>query len=176
MKVAKEYRLTNFVMKKDFISLLNCIFGLYSIFFALQGDFTRAAILMVLAVVADILDGKYARLMGQSNEFGKRMDMADLVSFGVAPAIFILSKYSATGTVEIFLHLSAIFLLSAVLFRLARFQKKSSDVGGFVGVPSTTAGLFYPALYFIGLGTLPVIVLTFIISILMMCTIVIPIK
>lgn len=172
LETAEEYRITYFLLKKDFVSLLNCLFGLYSIFFAIQGIFTYSAVLMVLAVAADILDGHIARMMSNSNEFGKRMDMADLVSFGAAPAIFILALYEG----NLLLHLSAIFLISAALFRLARFQTKSSDISGFIGVPSTTNGLVFPALYFLELGRYPVILVTFIMSFLMLSTIVVPIK
>lgn len=177
LETADEYRITRFVKGKDFVSLLNCLFGLYSIYFAIIGNFKYSAILMILAVVADILDGQIARMLSQSNDFGKRMDMADLVSFGAAPAIFILIRYQGS----LLLHLAAISLLSAALFRLARFQNKSSTISGFVGVPTTTNGIIFPLLYFLEpYFLLPkqytVIATTFLMSILMLSSIIIPIK
>jgi len=174
---AEEYSLTEFLKGKDFVSLANVLFGLYSIYFAVQGDFFLAAVLLISAFVADILDGKVARFLSQSNEFGKRMDMADLISFGAAPAIFILVLYQGAGFYpNLLLHVSAICLVSAALFRLARFQTKDSDISGFVGVPTTTNGIIYPILYFLDVGQYSIIVITFVLSFLMMSSIVIPIK
>ncbi len=176
-ETADEYRITRFVKGKDFVSLLNCLFGLYAIYLAIKGFFTYSAIFMILSVVADILDGKIARMLSQSNDFGKRMDMADLVSFGAAPAIFILLRYQGS----LLLHLAAISLLSAALFRLARFQNKSSNISGFIGVPTTTNGIIFPLLYFLEpYFLLPkqytIIATTFLMSILMISSIIIPIK
>lgn len=174
---AKEYRLSEFLKGKDFVSLANILFGLYSIYFVIQGEFVLASILLILAFVADILDGKVARFLSQSNEFGKRMDMADLISFGAAPAIFILVLYQGSSFYpNLFLHISAICLVSAALFRLARFQTKDSDIEGFIGVPTTTNGIIYPILYFLGAGQYTVIIITFVMAFLMMSSIVIPIK
>lgn len=177
LETADEYKIIKFLKGKDFISLLNCLFGFYAIYFAIRGVFLYSAILLVLAFVADVLDGKVARMLSQSNEFGKRMDMADLVSFGAAPAIFILIYYQPNVLIpNILLHLAAIFLISAALFRLARFQSKSSNISGFIGVPSTTNGIIYPLLYFLNIGQYPAIVITFLMSFLMLSAIIIPVN
>ena len=73
------------------ISSLSLIFGVLSIFDTFEGNFQRAAILIILAVVADSLDGRAARLLGVGgSDFGKELDsLCDLGSFGVAPAILV---------------------------------------------------------------------------------------
>ena len=73
------------------ISALSLIFGVLSIFDTFEGNFSRAAIFIILAVIADSLDGRAARFLGVGGgEFGKELDsLCDLGSFGVAPAILI---------------------------------------------------------------------------------------
>lgn len=175
---AEDYKIAKFFKGKDLISLLNCLFGLYSIYFVIQGNFTWAAIFLIFAFVADILDGKVARWLSQSNVFGKRMDIADLVSFGVAPAIFFIEYYSQNmgSYLTILLHIGAILLVSAAIFRLARFQTHESDVSGFIGLPTTSTGILYPILYFLGVPGIAVIIITFLVSYLMLSSIVIPVK
>ena len=74
----------------DFFTIGNIIFGVLSIFYAISSQFKEAVIFMLIAVLFDFLDGKVARLMNEgASEFGKELDsLCDLVSFGVAPAVF----------------------------------------------------------------------------------------
>ena len=73
------------------ISALSLTFGVLSIFDTFEGNFSRAAIFIILAVIADSMDGRAARFLGVGGgEFGKELDsLCDLGSFGVAPAILI---------------------------------------------------------------------------------------
>src|SRR6218665_1070093 len=62
--------------------------GFYAIIAAANGQFVHAAVAVFIAAVADGLDGRVARLTGTSSEFGVQYDsLADLVSFGMAPAL-----------------------------------------------------------------------------------------
>ena len=62
--------------------------GFYAIIAAANGDFVNASIAVFVAAVMDGLDGRVARLTGTSSEFGVQYDsLADLVSFGMAPAL-----------------------------------------------------------------------------------------
>ena len=64
--------------------------GFYAIIAAANGDFVNAAIAVFVAAVMDGLDGRVARLTGTSSEFGVQYDsLADLVSFGMAPALVL---------------------------------------------------------------------------------------
>lgn len=99
-------------------------------------DYTKAAWLIVLAAVFDTLDGKIARITNSSSEFGIEFDsLADIVSFGVAPAILIYKVYfyslGDVGKLISFLPL----LFGGI--RLARFNIKISgfEKSDFVGMP-----------------------------------------
>ena len=68
----------------------NLFCGFYSLVLAFRGDFERAALMIVVAGVLDGLDGRIARLTGTTTEFGDQFDsLADVVSFGVAPALLV---------------------------------------------------------------------------------------
>lgn len=117
----------------------NLFIGFLAIVRAIGGDFAGAAPLIVLAMVLDILDGRIARMTGTTSEFGAQLDsLADLVSFGVAPAIL---AYQWGLAILPRGHLAAFFFVMCAALRLARFnvQKKSVDSRYFVGLPSPAA-------------------------------------
>lgn len=109
-----------------------------------------ASICIGLAAVIDFLDGFVARLLHASSEMGKQLDsLADVVSFGVAPAMIVfefLRMSYAQG--DNGLDTSIIYLLPAFIlpcagaFRLARFNLDTSSYTGFRGLPIPAAGLF----------------------------------
>lgn len=172
-----DKRILDFLTGKDLISLLNCGFGLYAIYFFIQSRFETGMFLLLIAVVMDVLDGEVARRIYEPTEFGKRMDIADLVSFGVAPSIFVLLWLSPENFFEnLAVHASVVSLLFAEVLRLARFQTREADGNYFLGVPGTLSGLIYPVLYFLGAGIYPVVVVTFLISFLMVSSIKLPLK
>lgn len=77
-------------MVPNSISGLSMVLGVLSIYLSMDGEFSRAAIFIILAVLADSCDGRAARLLGVSGEFGKEMDsICDVCSFGMAPAVLI---------------------------------------------------------------------------------------
>ncbi len=74
----------------NFITSLNLVSGFVSIIFALNGQPVTASWLILAAMVFDFLDGFSARLLKAYSDIGKELDsLADVVSFGVAPAIII---------------------------------------------------------------------------------------
>ncbi len=169
--------LLDYIMGKDFVSLLNAIFGFYSIFFFVRGRIEVGIYMLILAFVMDTLDGEVARRLFETTEFGKRMDMADLISFGVAPAVFLFVWISPTTSLEsLVLHSSMVCLISAEILRLARFQTRESDESHFLGLPGTANGVIYPLLYVLNPGLYPVVIITFLVSILMVSSIRFPVK
>lgn len=137
-------------------TLANLLFGVFALVLALDQEYIRGGLMILLAGVMDYLDGKVARKLQVSSDFGKELDsLADLVSFGVAPAILAyalqLSNYGYLG-----LAISLVFVMCGAL-RLARFNV-TSFTGSFMGVPITVAGGIV-ALLVISLGKLPVLVL-----------------
>ncbi|MGD2151783.1 MAG: CDP-diacylglycerol--serine O-phosphatidyltransferase [Gemmatimonadales bacterium] len=136
------------VILPNAFTLGNLFFGFWAIIAALRGDFSLAAWLIVVAAVADGLDGRIARFARTGSPFGTELDsLVDLVSFGVAPAILIYKQLLEIGDWSWAL---AFIYVAAVAVRLARFN---IEQGGhahlhFHGLPSPVAGVtlasFYP--------------------------------
>jgi len=121
--------------------------GFYAIIAASNGDFVNASIAVFVAAIMDGLDGRVARLTGTSSEFGVQYDsLADLVSFGMAPALVMyhwsLSSLKFDGEILGRVGWSAAFLYAAcAALRLARFntQVGSVDKRWFIGLASPAA-------------------------------------
>ena len=95
--------------------------GFYSIVASINGDFTVAAISIMVAMLLDTLDGRIARLTNTQSTFGAEYDsLSDLVSFGVAPALLVyLWSLSDLGRIG---WLAAFIYLTCAALRLARFN------------------------------------------------------
>lgn len=124
--------------------------GFLAILWAVAGHFTWAATAILVSCVFDGLDGKVARLSKGSSSFGVQLDsLADLVSFGVAPALIIyLWQTSVFGRLGI--ACSFLFLACGAL-RLARFNIQTDADGDnpkkfFVGLPIPAAACFLSTL------------------------------
>lgn len=136
------------------ITLGNLAFGVTGIVLTFQTNMLGAAICMVLAAVLDFFDGLAARALGVSGELGKQLDsLADMVTFGVLPAI-MLFQYISIGFGEYFVPLSErplahiileftgfLYALFAAL-RLAKFNIDENQSDSFIGVPTPAAALF----------------------------------
>ncbi len=122
-------------------TLANLLLGVLALVFTMEQDFQLAAIMILFAMILDGMDGRLARRLDATSPFGKELDsLADLVSFGVSPAILVYAaKMQALGPKGIIgLILALIFSLCGAI-RLARFNVLNiSDY--FVGVPITAAG------------------------------------
>jgi CDP-diacylglycerol--serine O-phosphatidyltransferase len=114
--------------------------GFYAILSASQGQFVRAAICIVVAHICDGLDGRIARLTNTTSAFGVQYDsLADLVAFGVSPAVLIyywaLQPFGAWGWLA-----ASLFVVCGAL-RLARFNAQAavSKSIDFIGLPIPAA-------------------------------------
>jgi CDP-diacylglycerol--serine O-phosphatidyltransferase len=100
-----------------------------------------AAALMILAIVMDICDGAVARLVGATSPFGVQLDsLADLISFGLAPAVLVYTWVLPEWPVIAWF--AAYLWLACAAFRLARFNftiDPTADKRYFVGMPSPGA-------------------------------------
>ncbi len=145
------------------ITSVNLLAGMAALIYTLQGNYHLGAAMVLVAAVLDGLDGRVARKMGTSSEFGKQLDsLADLVSFGVAPAILVFAwQLADLGTPGIIAAMA--FVLCGAL-RLARFNVLNiSDY--FVGIPITIAGSLVALLVFWP-SSLPGVVSAFIVGLL----------
>ncbi len=159
----------------------NLFAGFYAIVAAMSLKFEYAAVAIIIAAFMDGLDGKIARMTGTSSRFGVEFDsLADLVSFGVAPALLVyiweLRAFARIGWVAAFL-----FVACGAL-RLARFnvQVASTEKRWFTGMPIPMAGgtlavtvLFFHHMHAGGRQTSGIlfVLLTYLLSFLMVSTI-----
>ena len=149
---------------------MDLAFGVLSIFDTFEGNFSRAAIFIILAVIADSMDGRAARFLGVGGgEFGKELDsLCDLGSFGVAPAILIY-QYGMTDLGLLGKLIASIFTICGAM-RLARFNVNVGEVKGyFQGMP-IPAGACVLATYVLSdysFSTYFVAILTFVIGCIM---------
>jgi len=132
--------------------------GFYAIIGAIDGNYQRSAIALFIAMALDGLDGRLARLTGTESEFGKEYDsLADLVSFGVAPAIIVyqwgLVRLADYGWIWGKVGWLAAFLFAvAAALRLARFNvaAMSGDRRFFEGLPSPSAAGLVVSMVWLG--------------------------
>jgi CDP-diacylglycerol---serine O-phosphatidyltransferase len=125
----------------------NLFCGYLSVWCSIRGTFETAAILIIVAAVLDLLDGRIARLTNSASRFGAEYDsLADLVSFGVAPAVLAyswgLADFHRLGWMASFL-----FVVCGSM-RLARFniQTRVVDKKYFIGLPIPAAAATISAL------------------------------
>ncbi|HIH86822.1 MAG TPA: CDP-diacylglycerol--serine O-phosphatidyltransferase [Methanosarcinales archaeon] len=124
----------------DLVTLINALLGFTAILMMVQSpsNACHASILIILAVIADGLDGAIARSM-EYGLLGENLDsLADVISFGLAPAV-IAYAILAPQYHNLICVVGGAFLACGIL-RLARFNAISA-MDGFVGLPITTSGL-----------------------------------
>jgi len=123
------------------LTMGNMFCGYACVVYAMRGEYATAAPFIGFAVVRDMLDGRIARLTNTTSEFGVEFDsMADIISFGVAPALLSfcwgLQALGRLGWAASFM------FVAAAAMRLARFNIQSGGDGDkryFVGMPSPAA-------------------------------------
>ena len=102
-------------------TLGNLFCGYACVIYAMRGEYEKAAPFIGIAIVLDMLDGRIARMMGSTSEFGLQFDsLADVISFGMAPAILSfqwgLASLGRLGWGAAFLFVTAAALLPALQF------------------------------------------------------------
>ena len=135
------------IVVPNLVTLLAVCAGLTGIRLAFEQRFELAVAMVLIAALLDAADGRIARLLKGASKFGEQMDsLADVVNFGVAPALvlyaYLLDKAGALGWI------AALMFAIACCLRLARFNVMLEDVGGpawkaayFVGVPAPAGAL-----------------------------------
>ena len=140
-----ESKKTRYILP-NILTIAGVCLGISSIKFSLDLNFNMAVIFITLAAILDALDGRIARLIKGTSDFGKELDsLTDFVSFGIAPAFIIyfweLNKYGKIGWA-----ITLIYSVCCVL-RLARFNltklkpEESWKQNYFEGVPSPIGAL-----------------------------------
>jgi CDP-diacylglycerol---serine O-phosphatidyltransferase len=141
-------------------TLGNLYCGFLSIGFAANEHYSNAAILILIGMMLDSMDGRLARMLKADSTLGKELDsLADIVTFGVAPSFLVYYTY--------FIQFGTLGFVVAGLFplfgayRLARFNISSNKASQnyFTGVPITAAGGILALLTLYG-GEIPEIITT----------------
>tara|TARA_B100001059_G_scaffold145328_1_gene145279 strand:- start:334 stop:1125 length:792 start_codon:yes stop_codon:yes gene_type:complete len=130
----------------NILTLGGVCLGISSIKFSIDGNYVLAVTLILLAAILDALDGRIARLIKGTSEFGKELDsLTDFVSFGIAPVFTLyfweLNKYGKLGW-AITLIYSVCCVLRLARFNLTKFEETQEWKNNFFeGIPSPAGGL-----------------------------------
>lgn len=140
----------------NFITCLNLFCGSTSILFSLSGRYDIAAILIFTAAIFDFLDGFAARALKAYSAMGKELDsLADMVSFGVAPASMLafmmmrlVVKSDKLFGIEYITKTQMLWIVAPLLIavfaglRLAKFNIDTRQSDTFLGLTTTATGMF----------------------------------
>ena len=158
----------------DFISLLNMTSGFLSVICSINHNFELAAILMIIAIMFDSVDGWVARKTNRHDDlgFGKNIDsLSDCISFGAAPAVFIYTTLNTTSTaLQLIVILVSLLIIVCGVLRLTRYNVIADHIkiSGFIGFPIPGISFILATLYLSGLyNTFTASILSIIVSILM---------
>lgn len=145
----------------NFITSLNLASGFIALILASNGDLTSASWLIAFAMVLDFLDGFTARLLKAYSDIGKELDsLADIVSFGVAPAVIIFKLIdncsepifspfaSPAGIIAVIYHLVPVFMPVCAGLRLAKFNTDPTQVVSFKGLATPANAIAVISLIF----------------------------
>ena len=143
----------------NLLTLGNLLCGTIATIFAVQGEFVFAALLVILGILFDFLDGFAARLLHVSGELGKQLDsLSDMVTSGVVPGIIMFQLMSERNSMvfyagkrevvsligldlEVFPFIGLILTLGAC-YRLAKFNIDTRQSDSFIGLPTPAMSLF----------------------------------
>lgn len=152
-------------MKKhipNFLTSLNVFCGTLSVFFALNGHLKTSAILIFIAALFDFSDGFAARMLKAYSDIGKELDsLADLISFGMAPAAILssimmglygvasMNEFIELDTLSKFAILFPFLLVVFAALRLAKFNIDTRQSENFLGLTTTATGIFTASFVFL---------------------------
>lgn len=158
------------------LTVANIFAGFYAIISVYHGRHGQAAVAIGIAIVLDGLDGRIARIAGATSDFGLQLDsLADIISFGIAPALLIYSwGFEDLGNVA---RLACFVFLICGAMRLARFNVQVQDLRHFAGLPIPGgAGMIAATVHFFQAPPesdwfkLFLVVMTYVVGLLMIST------
>ena len=130
-------------------------------YFAFGARFKEAFLFIIIGAIFDFFDGMVARLLHVSSPIGKELDsLADVITFGVAPATMIFTELTALTTscfatascgtfclkVQPILPFVAFILAAFSALRLAKFNLDERQTTSFIGLPTPANALFWSSL------------------------------
>ena len=135
-------------MKKqlpNIITLSNLILGLIAIFFGLiESNLTLCSWLILIGILLDFLDGKTARILKVDSEYGKQLDsFADLVTFGIAPAVIAFQMIREYNNDLAYI---AFLIPISSTIRLAKYNIDENQGNYFIGLTTTANAFLFSSL------------------------------
>ena len=143
LRPKRKLRRTIYILPSIF-TVGNIFAGFLALIATVNGEYEKAAIAIGIAVILDGLDGRIARLVNVTSDFGVQLDsLADVISFGIAPAVLVYSW----GLEDFgrFARFSAFVFLICGVMRLARFNMQIGELKHFAGLPIPAAAGFIAA-------------------------------
>jgi CDP-diacylglycerol--serine O-phosphatidyltransferase len=166
----------NLLSVADFVSITNSILGFLSIVLIFLGETYLSFSLILLAILADGLDGIIARKTKHS-DLGEYMEaMADMISLGIAPSVFIYSNYVNKIIISESIYLHSLLIIVLVVFlsfsiiRLASFHI-IREKEFFIGLPASASTIIIIILTYFNIEFTYILPVIFIMSIAMISNI-----
>lgn len=155
----------------NFITSLNLFTGTMAVYFAFQQQFELAAWAILIAAAFDFMDGMAARMLNAYSPLGKELDsLADLISFGLAPAAIAFELMQYAGINQVLCFVAFIIPVFSAL-RLAKFNLDERQSASFLGLPTPANGLFWAGagmFYADKLSQFPQLILLFVVLLSLM--------
>ncbi len=130
----------------NLITLSNLLCGTLAVYFVSQDNLPLAAVLILGGAFLDFFDGLAARMLGVSGEMGKQLDsLADLISFGLAPAFIAMhlaGAFANDSTFSIWAF-TPIIIAPFAAYRLAKFNIDERQTSDFIGLASPSNAVFW---------------------------------
>ena len=160
MKIKKIKLKGTVYILPNLFTATNLALGIKAITLVLESDqhYKQAAECLILAMIFDVFDGLIARVTKTTSRFGIEFDsLADLVSFGVAPAIMVYRYALSSGNIGKFGFLICVVYAGCAALRLARFNSRIEDeTKSFSGIPTpAAAGVIAAYFMLVGNGIFP---------------------
>lgn len=174
-------KIQSFFAISDGISLMNMLCGFISILHAINHNFELSAILMIIAIMFDSVDGWVARKINRNDKlkFGQNIDsLSDAISFGAAPAVFL---YTISSTIHhnlsILPAIISLLIVACGVLRLTRYNAIADYIQthDFIGFPIPGIAIILATFYLSGLFNIYIaLILMTIVSLLMISNVTYP--
>jgi archaetidylserine synthase len=174
-------KIQSFFAISDGISLMNMLCGFISILLAINHNFELSAILMIIAIMFDSVDGWVARKINRNDKlkFGQNIDsLSDAISFGAAPAVFL---YTISSTIHhnlsILPAIISLLIVACGVLRLTRYNAIADYIQthDFIGFPIPGIAIILATFYLSGLFNIYIaLILMTIVSLLMISNVTYP--
>lgn len=174
-------KIQSFFAISDGISLMNMLCGFISILLAINHNFELSAILMIIAIMFDSVDGWVARKINRNDKlkFGQNIDsLSDAISFGAAPAVFL---YTISSTIPhnllILPAIISLLIVACGVLRLTRYNAIADYIQthDFIGFPIPGIAIILATFYLSGLFNIYIaLILMTIVSLLMISNVTYP--